>query len=54
MDKRRFLHIRRAWEQVSANNMRGAWKRILRHCANGSDFKEEIVIKKVTNTEREL
>jgi hypothetical protein len=33
--------------------MRGVWKRILPHCANRSDFEEEIVIEEI-NIGREL
>jgi hypothetical protein len=41
-------------QQISKNNMRGVWKSILPHCANGRDFEEEIVIEEITNIGREL
>jgi hypothetical protein len=45
-------NIHHAWQQITANNMHGMWKRILPHFANSSDFKEESVIEEITNIGR--
>jgi hypothetical protein len=47
-------NIRHSRQQITANNMRRVWKRILPHCANSSDFEEDIVIEEITNIGREL
>jgi hypothetical protein len=52
-DKRKFLQIHHAWQQITENNMRGVWKRILPHCVNSSYF-EETVIEEIINTGRKL
>ncbi|XP_063152245.1 uncharacterized protein LOC134492057 isoform X1 [Candoia aspera] len=47
-------NIHHAWQQITADNMRGVWKHILPRCANGSDFEENTVIEEITNTGRKL
>jgi hypothetical protein len=52
--KESFLQIHHAWQQITENNMRRVWKRILPHGANSSDFEEETAIQEITNIGREL
>jgi hypothetical protein len=47
-------NIHHAFQEITANNIRGVWKNILPHCANISDFEEETVVKKLTNVGREF
>jgi hypothetical protein len=47
-------NIPHALKQITANSMRGVWRRLLPQCANSSDFEEETLIEEITNIGREL
>ncbi|KAM6471896.1 uncharacterized protein PHA67_002618 isoform 2-T2 [Liasis olivaceus] len=47
-------NIHHAWQQLTADHMRGGWKPILPHCANSSAFEENTVIEEITKIGREL